>query len=225
MKGKWLLVLLGVVVVLSLVMPGCTPDSAYDRALRSPTGLPLRNENLVCQDPGPHYTVRRGQSVELMNPCPVHPGGIIDGAWQDLSFGRDDFLISDCTGPFLPAPVNGISVNTMFGSPTKRSASGGGAPVVSCARMKLSSPKSAPKASVGSWDQNDSTIWLAWVASAMRFRSANGLTSMVVVMRASTASIMRSCSGSGWGICERSAPCSSRMARNRSNMLRRNAVR
>ena len=121
MKGKWLLVLLGVVVALSVVtMPGCVLTNAYDPTA-TPTGLPLRNENLVCQDPGPHYTVRRGQSVELMNPCPVHPGGIIDGAWQDLSFGRDDFLISDCTAPFLPAPVNGISVNTMFGSPTKRS--------------------------------------------------------------------------------------------------------
>src|SRR5437879_4164733 len=31
--------------------------------------------------------------------------------------------------------------------------------------MKVSSPKSAPNASVGRRAQNDSSIWLAWVAS------------------------------------------------------------
>ena len=40
--------------------------------------------------------------------------------------------------------------------PAKRSASGTGAPVVSCALMKASSPKSTPNASVGKRAQNDS---------------------------------------------------------------------
>ena len=97
--------------------------------------------------------------------------------------------------------------------------------MVSCALMNASSPKIGPNASVGRWPQSDSSIWLAWVARAVRFRSTTALTSMTVVMRASTASIMRSISGSGSGNCETSAPCSSRTARNRSNIFRRNAVK
>jgi hypothetical protein len=75
MKGKWHLALLGVVVVLSLAtIQACGPANPY---LTGPGGPEsgLVNEDLVCQDPGPHYPpVQRGQSVDLMNPCPVRPG-------------------------------------------------------------------------------------------------------------------------------------------------------
>jgi hypothetical protein len=124
MKGKWPLVLLGALVVLSLAtMPGCS--------LFGPTHLDSFGHvigNLLCQDP--HVTVLRGQSnckinsdgnleCELMNPCEVSPGLGIDGQWADLLIGSDDFLTGDCNNvPFLPGSVNGITVNTKTGVPT-----------------------------------------------------------------------------------------------------------
>src|SRR6266852_4264774 len=93
MNGKWYLVLLGVVVVLSLAtMPGCKQVS-----------------NLNCQDA--HYTVVLGQSVELRNPCPNTQTGIIDGLWQDT--GGDYFATGVCNSPLLPGPVNGITLTSM----------------------------------------------------------------------------------------------------------------
>src|SRR2546425_6264230 len=118
MKGKWLVVRLGVVVVLSLAtMPGC-----------GPIGIPISQflpfhfdsfghlvGNLQCQDP--HVTVLRGQSnckidsagnleCELKNPCPRAPGFPIDGNW---GFSDEAFVTGDCNNVPLAGPVNGVT--------------------------------------------------------------------------------------------------------------------
>jgi hypothetical protein len=116
MKGKWLLALFSVVVVMSLAtMPGC--GLFHFDSFGHVIG------NLQCQDA--HVRVLPGQSGELMNPCQRFSGGTIDGQWQDFGdLGGDDFVTGEegsCTIG-TPVPVNGIRVDPTFTwfAPTKR---------------------------------------------------------------------------------------------------------
>jgi len=113
MKGKWPLVLLGVLSALSLAtMPGCV---FHFDSFGHPIG------NLQCSNP--HVTVLPGQSnckidpagnleCELMNPCPLCQTCPLDGEWLGLSFNEvDDLKTGPC--PFvLPGSVNGITIKS-----------------------------------------------------------------------------------------------------------------
>ena len=53
-----------------------------------------------------------------MNPCPVRPGGTINGQWKDLSLGQESFVISGvpefatCNAVIFPNAVYGIKVTS-----------------------------------------------------------------------------------------------------------------